>query len=44
MKFNMVLPVIFTVSLVACTGLATTPTALPTIVLGNTASTPVPTS
>jgi multidrug resistance efflux pump len=44
MKFKMVLPVILTVSLVACTGLATTPTALPTIVLGNTASTPVPTS
>jgi multidrug resistance efflux pump len=44
MKFKMVLPVILTVSLVACTGLATTPSALPTIVLGNTASTPVPTS
>jgi multidrug resistance efflux pump len=44
MKFKMVLPVILTLSLVACTGLATTPSALPTIVLGNTASTPVPTS
>ncbi|MGD0879598.1 MAG: biotin/lipoyl-binding protein, partial [Anaerolineales bacterium] len=44
MKFKLVLPVILTISLVACTGLATTPTALPTIVLGNAASTSVPTS
>jgi HlyD family secretion protein len=44
MKFKIVLPVILTFSLVACTGLVKTPTALPTIVLGNAASTPVPTS
>jgi HlyD family secretion protein len=44
MKFKLVLPVILTFSLVACAGLVKTPTALPTIVLGNAASTPAPTS
>ena len=44
MKFKLLLPVILTFSLVACAGLAKTPTALPTIMLGNAVSTPVPTS
>ena len=44
MNFKLLLPVILTFSLVACAGLAKTPTALPTVVLGNTATTPVPTS
>jgi HlyD family secretion protein len=44
MKFKQLLPMFLAFSLVACTGLASTQTALPTIVLGNTATTPLPTS
>jgi HlyD family secretion protein len=44
MKFKLLLPVFLTFSLVACAGLAKTPTALPTILLGNAASTAVSTS
>jgi multidrug resistance efflux pump len=38
------LPGILTLLLAACAGAAKTPAALPTVVLGNTASTPAPTS
>ncbi len=38
------LPGILTLLLAACAGAARTPAALPTVVLGNTASTPAPTS
>jgi multidrug resistance efflux pump len=43
MKFKLLLPIFFTVVLVACAGSSKTP-ALPTVVLGNNASTPAPTS
>ncbi len=44
MKFRQILPVILTLSLVACAGLARTPKALPTVILGSNAATPMPTS
>ena len=43
MKFKLLLPIFFTAVLVACAGSSKTP-ALPTVVLGNNASTPAPTS
>lgn len=42
MKFKLILPIIFTLALAACSGSAKTPAALPTVVLGNNASTPQP--
>ena len=43
MKFKLFLPIFFSAVLVACAGSSKTPT-LPTVVLGNNASTPAPTS
>jgi multidrug resistance efflux pump len=43
MKFKLLLPIFFSVVLVACAGSSKTP-ALPTVVLGNNSSTPAPTS
>jgi multidrug efflux pump subunit AcrA (membrane-fusion protein) len=42
MKFKLLLPVLLTLALAACTGAAKTPTALPTVILGANVSTPAP--
>jgi len=44
MKLKLLLPIFFTLVMVACAGSPKTPAALPTIVLGNNASAPAPTS
>jgi HlyD family secretion protein len=43
MKFKLLLPIFFSAVLVACAG-SSNPSAIPTVVLGNNASTPAPTS
>jgi HlyD family secretion protein len=43
MKFKLLLPIIFTITLAACAG-SPNPSAIPTIMLGINASTPAPTS
>ena len=42
MKFKLLLLIFFTLALAACAGAVRTPAAVPTIVLGNNASTPAP--
>ena len=44
MKYRLLLPIFFTFALAACAGSAKNPTAIPTVVLGNNASTPAPAS
>jgi multidrug efflux pump subunit AcrA (membrane-fusion protein) len=44
MKNKLFLPIILALLLAGCSGSANTPAALPTVVLGNTASTPAPVS
>ena len=44
MKFKLLLPIFFSLLLVACAGIAKTPAALPTVMLGSTVSTPAPSS
>jgi multidrug resistance efflux pump len=42
MKYKLLLPIFFSLILVACAGGAKTPAAIPTVILGGNAATPVP--